>query len=94
MKKVIVNKDICIACGQCMANAENVFGCDSQGLSEVKKDFVKDKEEQLAINAMENCPTNAIVLEDCEENTCCGHCEEGHCCENNCCEDHCQDHKE
>ncbi len=66
MKKVKVEKDLCIACGACMGNAKEVFGYGADGLSEVKKEFVDDN-DQAAIAAMEGCPTGAIIIEDVEE---------------------------
>ncbi len=66
MKKVIVNKDLCIACGACMSQAKDVFGYGSDGLSEVKKEFISD-DDKNAILAMEGCPTGAISIEDTDE---------------------------
>lgn len=83
MKKVSVNRDACIRCGACYSCASDVFSHDSEGISVVIKDVVED-DNQDAINAMEGCPTGAIVMEDVEGDSCSKNgdecaCEECHC---------------
>ena len=90
MKKVEVNKDLCIACGSCMSQAKKVFGYGSDGLSEVKKEFISD-DGKSAIFAMEGCPTNAITIEDVNEDEKENHEHDCSCaCEEKCSCDHCE----
>lgn len=61
--KIKVNKDSCIGCGACAASWDDLFEIASDGLSQVKVDTVpKDKEEE-AKEAIQTCPTGAIVEE-------------------------------
>ena len=53
-----VDKDKCIGCGAC----DNVFDFDDDNLAYVKNQ-PNNENENLAIEAMENCPTNAIEKE-------------------------------
>lgn len=61
--KVKVNKDACIGCGACAAICDKVFELDDEGLSTVKKEEVPKEEEQAVKDAIESCPTGAIVEE-------------------------------
>lgn len=53
-----VDKDICMACGACIAIDEEHFGFDDQGLSEVIKDEVTESVKQAA----DACPVGAIEV--------------------------------
>ena len=67
MKKVKVVKDKCIGCGLCPAMAENVFDLDNKGLAynKIGNDNPIDLEDlDDVIQAVESCPTEAIILED------------------------------
>ena len=65
--KVKVNQEACIGCGACASIAEGVFEFNEDGLSEaVLKEIPEDKLE-VTKEAMESCPTAAIV-EDKAEN--------------------------
>ena len=78
MKKIVVDKNLCIACGACMQIADDVFGFASDGLSEVKTEIVNDDDNQVIL-AAESCPTAAIIITDgcdCEAGCDCG-CAEG-----------------
>ena len=67
MKKIEVNKEICIGCGACTAIASDVFEFGDDGLAEVKNDIdissVKDDLENDVIDAAEGCPVSAITAE-------------------------------
>jgi len=54
-----VNKDKCIGCGACVATCESVYDFDDDNLATVKNQPTED-ELELATEALENCPTNAI----------------------------------
>lgn len=61
MKKVKVLKDVCIGCGACQAICEEVYQIGDDGLAEVIVDEVSEEVEEDAKDALENCPTSAIV---------------------------------
>ena len=60
---ITINKDACIGCGACVSIAENVFDFNDEGYAVVKDNvddnIIKDNEEDI-IDAIENCPTEAI----------------------------------
>ena len=61
--KVKVNKDACIGCGACAAICDDVFELGDDGLSQVKKEEIKDKEKEQEVNdAHDSCPTGAIEI--------------------------------
>jgi len=59
--KVEVNKEACIGCGACAAICPDVFEMDDEGLSSVKSEDVSDSLKDDVIEAIEACPTSAIV---------------------------------
>lgn len=61
--KVKVNKDACIGCGACAAICDKVFELNDEGLSVAKEPLVPKEEEQAVKDAIESCPTGAIVEE-------------------------------
>lgn len=74
--KVKVNKDACIGCGACAAICDEVFEINDEGLSEVKVEENKEKEEFVSVkeelqdevrDAADSCPTGAIVIEEGQE---------------------------
>lgn len=67
MKKVAVNKDLCIGCGACQAIVKDVFEIDDDGLAKVTSNPIKKEFEEDVIDAAEGCPTDAIVVEDVTE---------------------------
>ncbi len=62
--KVIVNQDACIGCGACTSICEEAFEIDAgNGLSTCKiKGEIPVELEQSVKDAMDSCPTGAIVL--------------------------------
>ncbi len=58
MKKVEIKKDNCISCGLCINTAENTFGWDDNGKSEVINNEVTNE----VVNIADMCPTGAIVI--------------------------------
>lgn len=64
--KIKVNGDSCIGCGACASICEDVFEIGDSGLSEVKVKEVPEDKKEAVVEAMESCPTAAIV-EDKEE---------------------------
>jgi len=66
MKKITVEQDYCIGCGACVSIDGADFQFDENGLSKEVNKTVEDNNE-LAVTAMEACPTGAIKIEDAEE---------------------------
>lgn len=58
--KVSVDQDLCIACGTCIDLAPNVFDWDDEGLAHAIVEEVPEDAEDLAREAVESCPTDAI----------------------------------
>lgn len=61
--KVKVNEEACIGCGACAAICDEVFEINDEGISEVVVDEVSDSNKDSAKEAIESCPTGAIVEE-------------------------------
>ena len=51
-----VDKEKCIGCGACVGTCDNVFDFDDDNLAYVKNQ-PNNENENLAIEAMENCRT-------------------------------------
>lgn len=61
--KVKVNSDSCIGCGACTAIAPDVFEINDEGISEAMVNEVTEDEVDNVKEAIESCPTGAIVEE-------------------------------
>ena len=61
--KAKVIRENCIGCGACQAIAPNVFEIDDEGLSKVITEEVNEEDEEDFNDALESCPTSAIVEE-------------------------------
>ncbi len=59
--KVKVNQEACIGCGACTSVAADLFEINDEGLSTAKVETVPADKEQEAKDAIETCPTGAIV---------------------------------
>lgn len=67
MTKAKINKDLCIACGACVAMVDDVFDFGEDGLAEAKVNEVPEELVEDVKDAADGCPTNAIeVSEDSE----------------------------
>lgn len=69
MKKVKVNKDLCIGCGACQAIIDSVFQIGEDGLAETMEDSnaidtMEEETKETVMDALEGCPTSAIYLEE------------------------------
>jgi len=62
MMKVEVTED-CIACGLCVDSCPEVFEMGEE-FAEVIVDEVPDESEECVRQAAEDCPTEAIVVEE------------------------------
>ena len=58
--KLIVNKDKCIGCGQCVSICDSVYEFDDDNLAKVAPNTIPKDLEEDASSAMESCPTGAI----------------------------------
>ncbi len=54
-----VDKERCIGCGACVGTCKDVFDFDVDDLATVKSQPTEENMES-ALEALENCPTNAI----------------------------------
>jgi ferredoxin len=61
--KAIVDEDICCGCGPCEEICPQVFEI-VDGIAKVKTAIVPKDAEKAAVQAKENCPTEAITLEE------------------------------
>ncbi len=64
--KIKVNQEACIGCGACCAIADELFDINDEGLSVCKVTEITEEQKEAFVDAMESCPTGAIV-EDKEE---------------------------
>jgi len=61
MKKVLVNADMCIGCGLCIASVPDVFTFNDDGKSEV----IGDASDEAAVeDVIASCPVAAISWAD------------------------------
>ncbi|HIE28868.1 TPA: ferredoxin [Candidatus Poribacteria bacterium] len=63
--KVSVDEDLCTACGLCVDTCPEVFDLgDDDDVAQVKVDVVPEDLEELCEQAAEECPVEAIVVEN------------------------------
>ena len=61
--KISVNQEACIGCGACANVAEDLFEINDEGFSTNLVDEVPEGQEEVAREAINACPTGAIVEE-------------------------------
>lgn len=62
MNKMKVRAEACIGCGACESICPSVFKInEEEGYAEVITDEIKEDDKECAVDAMEGCPTGAIV---------------------------------
>lgn len=64
MQKVVVKKEACIGCGLCVSIGPEYFKFDEEGLSTVIKEELNIEDKGRILDAVEGCPTEAIVIEE------------------------------
>lgn len=64
MKKVVVDRAICLKAGQCYYLQPSVFRADPQGWPEIVVEHPEGDELEAAEDAVEICPSGAITVED------------------------------
>lgn len=57
-----INEDKCIGCGACVGTCDEVYDFNDDNLAYVKEQPTEENMES-AIEALENCPTDAIEKE-------------------------------
>jgi ferredoxin len=63
--KVTVDEDLCTACGLCVDTCPEVFDLgDDDDVAQVKVDVVPEELEELCEQAADECPSEAIIIED------------------------------
>lgn len=62
IKKIEIDRNLCIGCGNCVAIAADVFELDKEGKSVVKN--LKGADDDTILLAAQSCPVNAIILYD------------------------------
>jgi ferredoxin len=63
--KVSVDEDLCTACGLCIDTCPEVFDLgDDDDVAQVKVDVVPEDLEELCEQAAEECPVEAIAVEN------------------------------
>lgn len=63
MKKVTVNKDLCIGCGTCASLCPEVFELKDDMKSHIKSGADLDKNKECIVEAKDACPVQAIEVE-------------------------------
>ncbi len=61
--KAKVDLGLCISCGLCIEGCPEVFRWDNKGLAEAYVSTVPPDSEDAARQAAEDCPTDAIAIE-------------------------------
>lgn len=59
--KVHVDPDLCISCGACVDICPDVFNWNEDGIAQEQVEEVPEEFEDLAREAVESCPTDAIM---------------------------------
>jgi ferredoxin len=58
--KVKVDPELCIACGNCISLAPEIYDWDDDGKAKAIEEEVPDDQEDEAKEGLESCPTDAI----------------------------------
>ncbi|WP_026486933.1 ferredoxin [Caldanaerobius polysaccharolyticus] len=61
--KVTVDQDLCIGCGACIDTCPEVYDWNEDGMAHVIVDEVPEDLEELARQALSDCPVEAIKEE-------------------------------
>jgi len=62
--KATVDRDLCAGCAVCEDVCEEVFEMDDEDIAIVKLDSIPDEHEDTCRDAADQCPSEAIVIED------------------------------
>lgn len=73
MKKIVVDESKCIGCGACVGNDPEHFEFNDNGKScVISNDNLDSEALHMAIDC---CPTEAITIDNCEDECDCEECE-------------------
>lgn len=61
IKKINIDKNLCLGCGSCAAIAPGAFQLGNEGKAELLPDWQKTGDKEL-IAAVQSCPTQAITF--------------------------------
>ena len=65
MKKVVVDRSICLKAGQCYYLQPSIFKADSKGWPDILIEHPDEEDDlEAAEDAAEICPSGAITVED------------------------------
>ena len=64
MGPIVLDVDKCIAVGQCILAAPNVFDLDDAGIVVLLESFPPESERPAVLNAITRCPADVIYLAD------------------------------
>ncbi len=64
MKKLVIDDQMCVCCGSCAANCEEVFGWSDDGTPCVKDQKLVEENKKAVEDAINACPTGAIKFEE------------------------------
>lgn len=67
MEKLKVNKDACISCGACVSCVPEVFSFGDDDKAEVVATQIPENLKEDILDAVEGCPTGAIIYEETEQ---------------------------
>jgi len=63
--KVTIDEDLCTGCEECVEAVPEVFEMNEDGeLAKAKVDTVPEDQEDAVRSAAEDCPAEAITIED------------------------------
>ncbi len=63
IKKVLVDRKLCIGAGTCVAISPKSFQLDKENIAVLQDSWTKE-EQEILIAAAKSCPVNAIILFD------------------------------
>lgn len=62
--KAKVLDNLCIGCGACAALVPEEFEINDDGVAEAINESINEENKELALDAKDNCPTNAISIDE------------------------------
>ena len=66
-RQLTADRDVCRSTGLCVAACPQVFGHDSESLVVLNRDAIGPHNEAQVRDAVDNCPTGALSLEQIQD---------------------------